>query len=758
MNYKPSRDGDQEFLLSIGSHWAENTSSLQSRTDRPSHVTTSATSDPASTEKPHGDKEGNSVDLRNGNSVHRSDDVQTLSGDTLHDGISLSSTVVNKQVKTTLDASSPDWVSFEESSNHANSQDPTTDHIVIPSRGELPSRQEDDRFPGETTTDWVKFGAVKDNNEGTLVRPFTQPGDDPVDKSSARQSTKEELLCLMLEDSLLGNDVYEKPFDNRELDRINPFSLISSQRDSNCIPNATHHSLCHPFINESNVIPNAIHHSQCHPHDPASDMSQVETSSYKSTRNENGTSSENLVPLAEYPQKPTNNTWSVLLRYPDIKRKLRARVWRPVVIKLDGSVLQVFEEHDKSSPFREVSLQCFYALTTPKLQQYHGGKVHTVKLLYVKYKEKFAKKNVQYVARTTPILKIASNSHLVMHEFTEVVKDAIRSLPIFRDRGISHNTEAVYIDVQDTCSALLDSTGAIIMLGILVRIYLRAFISGDAECQLVLNDHHLKSQEITRLREEHMPQHIHKWINLENCNFHSTVNPATYDQNRYILFKPLDSCTFEVMQFRVRPLKPLPLLARCDIIVDGHGRIELKAEIRLCSDPKLAKYERNNVCLYFPIPETWISLFRKEKLFRGEKSIRSTSAQKAIKIRNRFNRPACTIEVSTGSAKYEPEYKAIVWRIDQLPLLNTTAPADAPHDFTCHIQTRDLPENFKPHCTMEYEIPYTVASDTNIVNFKVSDQKLDTQEITYCAYYSYHIQMNATSWNGEARNDSWNHH
>jgi hypothetical protein len=174
--------------------------------------------------------------------------------------------------------------------------------------------------------------------------------------------------------------------------------------------------------------------------------------------------------------------------------------------------------------------------------------------------------------------------------------------------------------------------------------------------------------------------------------------------------------------------------------------------VKLSSDPKLAKYERKNVCLYVPIPEAWVQLFMKEKRFRGEKSITSTNSHKAIKMRNRKNRPLTTIEVSTGNAKYEPEYKSIVWRINSLPLLNTTAPADSTHDFICHIQTMDsssLPDDYKPTCVMEYDIPYTVASDTNIVNFKVSDKKIDTREVSYHTYYTYEIQINMRNLNGE---------
>ena len=64
------------------------------------------------------------------------------------------------------------------------------------------------------------------------------------------------------------------------------------------------------------------------------------------------------------------------------------------------------------------------------------------------------------------------------------------------------------------------------------------------------------------------------------------------------------------------------------------------------------------------------------------------------------------------------------------------------------MDSSSLPDDYKPTCVMEYDIPYTVASDTNIVNFKVSDKKIDTREVSYHTYYTYEIQMNMRNLNG----------
>ena len=623
------------------------------------------------------------------------------------------------EIQDLYNATSNKWVSFDEA---GTGQDTASD-VVAPKQNSS-STVTDNSDPGIllNESDWIQFESTAANN-GSNGLNSKEAFVDYGSKKCGSESQEPE-------GNLQPEDVSTNPFHNSELDRISSFSKPAK--------NVNGVSSKRPSLEETSASVKKLKETALNNRVDRATVSESDENDLNS-------------PLPAYPVKPTNTTWSMLLRYPDIKRRIKGREWRPVIIKLNGTILQVYNEHDTSAPFREVSLQCFYDLTRPQLQNYHGNKVHTVKILYVKFKETnklLSKKNVQYIARTTPILKLASPSHTVIQEFIEVVRHSIRFLPIFRDRGISHNTEAVYINVHDTCSALIDADGSVLMLGILVRIYMRAFITGNAECELVLNDIHMKTQEEARLREELMPQRVHKWIKLEECDFHSTVNSNTYNQNRCIMLQPLDSCTFEVMQFRVRPVKPLPLLAKCELVADTHGQVELRAEVKLCGDTKLAKYERKNICLYFPIPDAWVQLFMKEKRFRGEKSITSTNSQKAIKMRNQKNRPLTTIEVSTGSAKYEPEYKSIVWRINSLPLLNTTAPADSTHDFKCHIQTMEsssLPDDYKPACVMEYEIPYTVASDTNVVNFKVLDKKIATREVSYHTYYTYEIQVNITS-------------
>ncbi|PFX26059.1 stonin-2-like [Stylophora pistillata] len=452
-------------------------------------------------------------------------------------------------------------------------------------------------------------------------------------------------------------------------------------------------------------------------------------------------------PLREEKLLTTSGSWSMLLRFPDKKKKIGSREWKPVVIKLGGTTLQIFEEYELSAPFREIPLQAYFVFTTPKLQSFErGAKVHTVRLEYVKYTETRRLRHrgtVEHVAHGTPIIKVASPSHKVIRELLESFNNSLRLLPSYRDRGITYRQDEVFVDVEDVTNVLLSSDGTILKKNSKVLVKFRAFLTGDPECQLVLNDIALREREEARLRSEEKPQRVHHWMKLSHCDFHKCVNVTTFDQSHAITFHPLDACTFELMRFPVDHHKPLPLLLKTVLNIHSEQRVELKVEIQVCQEAKLAKYIRNNVIFRFPIPETWVPLFRTTKALRGEKSIKSSKGSRAAGIKSRLRNSKCSIAVSLGKAKYEPEYASVVWRIDQLPFIHSRIPADAPQTLTCVLDLppgMEYPENFKPTAELEYDVAYVLVSDTTIIAVKVSNQNIPDKWVCYRA--SYHYQVN----------------
>lgn len=448
-------------------------------------------------------------------------------------------------------------------------------------------------------------------------------------------------------------------------------------------------------------------------------------------------------------EKPVaNGSWAMLLRFPDKKRKIGSRVWKPVVVKLEGTTVQIFEEYELSAPFREIPLQAYFVMTAPKLQSFeHGAKVHTVKLEYVKYIEGRSLRHrgtVEHISQGTPIIKIASPSHTVIRELIQSFNNSLRLLPAYRDRGITYRHDEVFVDVDDVTYVLMSGDGTILRKNAKVIIKLRAFLTGDPECQLVLNDVVVREREEARLRGELKPQRVHHWVKLRQCDFHKCVNVTTFEQSHTIMFHPLDACTFELMRFPVDHKKPLPLLVKAKLTIHSEQRVELKAEIQVCQDTKMAKYVRSNVAFRFPIPESWVPLFRTGRVFRGETSIKSSKGRRAAGIKSRLKHSKCSIGVSLGKAMYEPEYGSVVWRIDQLPYIHSKIPADAPQTLSVVLDLppgMEFPESYKPTAELEYEVAYVLVSDTTVIAVKVSNQNIPDKWVCYRALYFYKVNI-----------------
>ena len=443
-----------------------------------------------------------------------------------------------------------------------------------------------------------------------------------------------------------------------------------------------------------------------------------------------------------------SGSWSMLLRFPDKKRKIGSREWKPVVVKLEGTTLQIFEEYELSAPFREIPLQAYFVFTDPKLQSFeHGAKVHTVKLEYVKYTEGRSLRHrgtIEHIAQGTTIIKIASPSHRVIRQLLESFNSSLRLLPSYRDRGITYRHDEVFVDIDDVTNVLLSGDGTILRKNAKVQIRLRAFLTGDPECQLVLNDVVVREREEARLRGELKPQRVHHWVKLRHCDFHKCVNTAAFDKSHAITFHPLDACTFELMRFPVDHHKPLPLLVKTTLNIHSEQRIELKAEIQVCQETKMAKYVRSNVVFRFPIPESWVPLFRTGKVFRGERSIKSSKGRRAAGIKSRLKHSKCSIGVSLGKAMYEPEYGSVVWRIDHLPYIHSKIPADAPQTITVVLDLppgMEFPENYKPTAELEYDVAYVLVSDTTVIAVKVSNQNIPDKWVCYRALYHYDVNI-----------------
>ena len=115
---------------------------------------------------------------------------------------------------------------------------------------------------------------------------------------------------------------------------------------------------------------------------------------------------------------------------------------------------------------------------------------------------------------------------------------------------------------------------------------------------------------------------------------------------------------------------------------EQRNTVRVTASFTLRKKQNLCLRPIKDLVITFPVPSSWSSLFLADTKFGGKKSVRSTSSLRGSFKRKIKSRHDCQIETMIGSAKYEPEHGAILWRIGQY--IESTLP----HNFRCDIQLK----------------------------------------------------------------------
>ena len=291
--------------------------------------------------------------------------------------------------------------------------------------------------------------------------------------------------------------------------------------------------------------------------------------------------------IDEYPRGEVDPTdgWPLMLRCPDKKKLTGSRYWKPVHICLkDGNVIQIFDDRTRKEPFRELPLQSNYDFGDRRLQAYDiSGKIHTIKLFYVSYKEKKrmgAFEEMEKVLKMEPLIKLGSTNHDVFRSFIHSVNDALMKLTAFRDRGRHYEQELVTVTVTDDYRGYIDYSGEVLKQSITTDLNILAFLSGMPKCSLGLNDAENKTDEIVP-RRDIIPNRTDHWIKFENMKLHKCVNKNVFSESRFLEFSPLDGCRFNLLQFRTRPKdKELPMYVK--VKVSGEKKhIDMRTDLYL---------------------------------------------------------------------------------------------------------------------------------------------------------------------------------
>lgn len=168
-------------------------------------------------------------------------------------------------------------------------------------------------------------------------------------------------------------------------------------------------------------------------------------------------------PLLEFPPKFTGDGWDMMLRFPVKKKMMAERCWKPVYVRLQGANIELYYGKNDRLPFQTLPLLANYCLSDVTTQQYDVyGKIHTVKLQYVVYKEKvgirpgqipklveghFTKLGLplEHAAQTSVLLKFGSLHHDEMQTFVYAVEDVLFHIPAVRERPALYKQDEIQV-------------------------------------------------------------------------------------------------------------------------------------------------------------------------------------------------------------------------------------------------------------------------------------------------------------------------
>lgn len=435
-----------------------------------------------------------------------------------------------------------------------------------------------------------------------------------------------------------------------------------------------------------------------------------------------------------YPAWDGKAGWSLFLRTPLKKKLTQNRAWKPVFVRLceekDAVRVRVYTNETESTCLHEMTLGTTFALRQMQLQQFDQyTKCHTVKLEHVFYVEKLALKSDRIAPTLRDVTKVRDlkglkdlvhkpkTTMLLSHspQATESLKFGTLDLVAYKQfiraiedvlfvqkavqRGkmaTSYTKDEIRVDLVDEYYADIDYTGHISYHKARVRLFCITFLTGNPVVEIGINDKKRRGNEIVG-RADIIPIKTEDWIKYEDVELHDIIDKEEYEKTRLIKCRPPDASRFEMMRFRVRPRAnvELPLQISVQMFVVDR-RIEIRADVMIpgyfSTSRRASQVACENIQIRFPIPEALVYMFRVEKRFRYGSVHSSKKKPGRIKGLERLTMfatggsggqsgaggagnavPTSTpivLQASSGLAKYEHLYRAVVWRISRLPERN----------------------------------------------------------------------------------------
>ncbi|CAM9372490.1 unnamed protein product [Ectocarpus sp. 6 AP-2014] len=269
----------------------------------------------------------------------------------------------------------------------------------------------------------------------------------------------------------------------------------------------------------------------------------------------------------------------------------------------------------------------------------------------------------------------------------------------WRREGIRHRKNEVYIDVLESVNLLMSSNGAVLRNDVSGKVIMKTLLSGMPDCKFGLNDKLIMERDANaRGRQDRRPA-----VALDDCTFHRCVRLGKFDADRTITFIPPEG-EFELMRYRVADNVNLPLRIIPAVQEEGRGRVTINLKVSADFSYKLFG---SNIVVKVPVPP---------------------------------NTARCLIHVGSGRAKYEPEQRAIVWRIKRM-IGGAEAVFTADVELTPSIRGKAWS---RPPIQAEFQVPMFTSSGVQVRFLKVYDKsgyltKRWVRYITRAGHYQIRI-------------------
>lgn len=390
-----------------------------------------------------------------------------------------------------------------------------------------------------------------------------------------------------------------------------------------------------------------------------------------------------------------------------------------------------------SAGVEEMILQHNHQVTPPVPRSYdRRTKLHQMKIQQTRIEEKRTFKRfllMEHVTTSHTLLKLGSHDLTVIESVSEAINEAVRQLPMLRARGVAYRMNEVFIDVKESSDILTNCDGAVLDRKSLNRIYVQAFLSGAPECKLALND----IEGILLQGKSVLTQSMNRQVRLIDVVLHPCVNEDMYRATRELKFQPVDGSRFELLRCSIDPYVSPPIIVSCLMEYNqAQHNVRITTNFVVRKKHNLQQRPITNLVIKFPVPTSWSSLFMTETKLGQQRSIGSTSTLRGS-FRRKIKTRECQIETHLGSAKYEAEHLAIMWR------LGTYTNSSAPHTFSCNIQLKSGMQ--KPDMQNEQaEVTYIVPGSSTglaVKGFHFEGNHKPETWVKYEIQYRYGVQM-----------------